>query len=275
MRLKRVLLAAGTAIFCLSAPAAALQEESDPAPARAEPNALVIFAHPDDELTIAPLLARITRSGGQVTIVYATSGDQGPGVSGMEKGDALAKVREGEARCAADALGAGDPVFLRLGDGTLANNAHFPDSAASKLLVKIRGLVADHTPDVILTWGPDGGYGHPDHRMVSALVTQHVQMMQENRPALFYPAIRNGTLPPVPELQRWATTAPDLVSTHVDYTAEDLSAAAKALDCHRTQFDEETRKGLIPLFDQSVWQGEIHLKHGYPKPVVPPEEAED
>ena len=62
----------------------------------APPSILAILAHPDDELTFAPVLARVAREGGEVTIVFATSGDVGPGVSGMQPGAALAALREGE-----------------------------------------------------------------------------------------------------------------------------------------------------------------------------------
>ena len=44
---------------------------------------LVVVAHPDDELFMAPAIAGEARSGSRVIIVYATSGDAGPGVSGM------------------------------------------------------------------------------------------------------------------------------------------------------------------------------------------------
>ena len=83
------------------------------------PSVLAIFAHPDDEITIAPVLSRMARTGGEVTLVFATSGDAGPGVTTMEPGEELAALREDEAGCAAFALGLDEPIFWRLGDGTL------------------------------------------------------------------------------------------------------------------------------------------------------------
>ena len=156
--------------------AAALLLSALPAQARddAPRTVLAIFAHPDDEIVVAPMLAAAAREGGEVLIVHATSGDQGAGVSGMEPGAKLAARREGEARCAADALGAAEPILLRLGDGTLGIRAHDPLSAAERLQSEVEKLVAEHRPEVIVTWGPDGGYGHADHRIVSAVVTQVV-----------------------------------------------------------------------------------------------------
>ena len=267
MRVRRsikLILAGSVALTHVGLGAEEAREPEGDAPK--EPSVLAIFAHPDDEVTVGPLLARVTRGGGEVTLIYATSGDQGPGVSSMERGAALAKHREGEARCAATALGARTVVFLQHGDGTLGENAHHPGSSAEKLLADVTTLIREAKPNVVVTWGPDGGYGHADHRMVSAIVTQVVlSMPDETRPVLFYPAIIDGTLPPVEELQRWATVARDLVSSDVPYEQEDLEAAAKALDCHASQFDAQTRAGLVPLFDQSIWRGKVHLRNGAPR----------
>ena len=70
------------------------------------------------------------RAGQDVAVVYATSGDQGPGVSSMERGSALAIHREAEASCAMEALGVSQTSFLKLGDGTLGIAAHHPESPA-------------------------------------------------------------------------------------------------------------------------------------------------
>ena len=84
--------------------------------------------------------------------------------------------------------------------------------------------------DLVLTWGPDGGYGHADHRMVSALATQAVQAMPAaTRPKLLYVGIPNGTLPPLPQMASWATTDPALLTETIAYTASDLAAATTAL----------------------------------------------
>ena len=99
----------------------------------APPPVLAILAHPDDEILIAPILARMAREGGEVTVVFATSGEAGPGVSDMEPGEALAAVREDEARCAAFALGLPEPIFWQLGDGRLAIQAHSPGEPSRRV----------------------------------------------------------------------------------------------------------------------------------------------
>lgn len=229
------------------------------------PAVLAIFAHPDDEIPVGPALADAAGDGAAVTIIYATRGDAGPGVSDFEKGEELAAARTQEARCAASALGAAEPVFLDYGDGTLWEQAQSKDSGATPLETQLRTLIAQYAPSTIITWGPDGGYGHADHRMVSALVSEIVQGMDSATgiPQLLYPAIPNGTLPPVPEMQRWATTDPSLIDVNAAYDETELAQAAKAVECHATQFDAATRGALVPLFDQSIWQGAVHFREAF------------
>ncbi|MHA7820858.1 MAG: PIG-L family deacetylase [Erythrobacter sp.] len=228
----------------------------------APPSVLAILAHPDDEITIAPVLARIAREGGAVTVAFATSGDAGPGVSGMAPGEELAAMREDEARCAAFALGLPEPTFWQLGDGALATLAHHPESAASRLRANIAMLIAETEPRVVMTWGPDGGYGHADHRMVSSAVTEVVQSLRE-RPELLYPALPAGEDTPN-ELSDWARTHPSLVTDRIRYDFVDLESTRIAVDCYQTQFDEEARGFLPDLLHRGVWDGQVHFRMAFP-----------
>ncbi len=218
---------------------------------------VVMLAHPDDELPMAPAIAALARQGTEVTIVHATAGDAGPGVSGMAKGDALADTRRAEAQCAGRALGVAEVDNLGFGDGRLADRVRD---------VALAAALAHHLPsaDTVLTWGPDGGYGHADHRLVSALTTQIVQSMPAvTRPKLLYVGIPAGSLPPVPEMAQWATTDRALLTEGIAYTPADLDAAKAAAACHVTQFDEATRGGMMPLFDATMWRGTVHFRPAF------------
>lgn len=218
---------------------------------------LVLLAHPDDELPMAPAIAALAREGATVTIIHATPGDAGPGVSGMAKGEALAAARRGEAQCAGRALGAAEVGNLGFGDGKLADHARDGSLAAA---------LVDHITrtDTVLTWGPDGGYGHADHRLVSALTTQIVQAIPAAaRPKLLYVGIPAGSLPPVPEMAVWATTDPALLTETIPYNAQDLGAAKAAAGCHVTQFDDATRAGMMGLFDATMWRGKVHFRPAF------------
>lgn len=255
-------MAIGLAALTASVTATSLSAQ-EPAPQRV----VAVAAHPDDEVFVAPALAKLVREGAELTLVFATDGDQGPGVSGMERGAALAALRQLEARCSAGALGVAATHFFGLGDGTLGLGAHQPGSAALRFEAQLELLLAEGDYDLVITWGPDGGYGHADHRMVSAITTEVIQRMGDGRPRLLYPGFRTGTLPPVPELQVWATLDPDLLPLAIPYQPADLAAASAALQCHKTQFDEAVRRQLVPLFDQTVWGGAVHLRDAFPTPA--------
>lgn len=223
---------------------------------------LVVAAHPDDELFMAPAIAALAREGAQVAIYYATPGDAGPGVSGLVPGKELAERRIAEAWCAVEALGASALIGGEAGDGTLGAAAHRSGSAA--LQVKDELLRQLEGTDLILSWGPDGGYGHADHRMVSALATQVAQALPAaERPALLYVGIPAGRLPPVPEMAGWATTDPAMLTETIAYTPADLAAAKAAAMCHVTQFDEASREGMMGLFDATMWQGKVHFRPAF------------
>jgi LmbE family N-acetylglucosaminyl deacetylase len=248
----------GLTAMALATGAAGLAQE----PARPPQNVTVVLAHPDDELPMAPALAALARQGARVQIAYATQGDAGPGVSGLATGKALGEVRIKEGFCAADALGAASVASLDRGDGRLGSDGHRDTSPARKLLADLDAWLAE--TDMILTWGPDGGYGHADHRMVSAIVTQIAQSRPAaSRPKLFYVGIPAGTLPPVPEMAGWATTDPALLTESIAYTPADLEAAKAAAACHVTQFDDATRAGMMPLFDATIWRGKVHFRPAF------------
>jgi len=233
------------------------------------PSLMAIFAHPDDEITIAPVLSRMARTGGNVTLVFATSGDVGPGVSGMQPGEELAALREDEARCAAFALGLDEPIFWQLGDGRLADLARAPGSAANGLAERISALIAIEQPDIVMTWGPDGGYGHADHRMVSNLVTQIVQAMGVDRPDLLYsvlPASAGGAEEtPIPGFEGWARIDPSLATDRLRYELRDLDATRIAVDCYQSQFDATARTYLPELLHRDVWQGSVYFRLAFPR----------
>jgi N-acetyl-1-D-myo-inositol-2-amino-2-deoxy-alpha-D-glucopyranoside deacetylase len=217
------------------------------------PRILAVFAHPDDEIVVAPALAAAARTGARVRIVYATAGDAAAPQTRLTPGPAIAALRSEEARCAARELGAAEPVMLGFGDGRLGEVTRPPGATLGRLRDAIAAAMAAEPPDLVVTWGPDGGYGHPDHRLVSAAVSE-LLAARARRPLLLHAAIPTGSLPPVPEMQRWAVTTAALAKLRVAYTPADLAATAKAVACHASQFDAATRAGLVPLFAGSLWK---------------------
>ena len=121
---------------------------------------LMIAAHADDESPIGPVLARYAREGVQVHMIVVTDGAQGGSNTSIPRGPELAKVRVAEAQCAAEALGLKPPTVLDFPDAKLGDF-----SADPSLLYRVTARLAQELerirPDAIVTWGPDGGMGHP------------------------------------------------------------------------------------------------------------------
>jgi len=124
---------------------------------------LVILAHPDDEsFAVGGTLAKYAHQDVQVILLCATRGEAGiQGVKPEEAGD----IRERELRQAAEHLGI-EVYFLGYQDGGLAN------TPPEMLLETIACWIDLVQPQVILTFGPEGISGHPDHVTISRIVTQ-------------------------------------------------------------------------------------------------------
>lgn len=132
---------------------------------------LAILAHPDDEsFAIGGTLAKYAHQGIQVILLTATRGEVGiPGT----KPKAAGEIREHELLRAAKHLGI-EVYFLDYQDGELAT------ANPGKLLEHIACWIDTVQPQVILTFGPDGVSGHPDHVTVSHIVTRAVEKFFPN-----------------------------------------------------------------------------------------------
>ena len=235
--------------------------QSPTSASRSSPRTLAaVFAHPDDESMVGPLLAAYARRPDtRVFLVIVTNGDKGvTPFAKIPAGEALAAVRVKEARCACDALGIQPPVLLGLPDGGLASSQALAEAAD-----KLGKVLGELKPDAIVTWGPDGGYGHPDHRLVSAVVTQLVQT-GEMTPWLYYAGLPRSRLQSdaLRELRFPAPFAPvadDLLNTRVPYTAEDAGRARTSLACHTSQFPPQSM-ALISKLTDAIHAGSMHLR---------------
>jgi LmbE family N-acetylglucosaminyl deacetylase len=124
---------------------------------------MVIVAHPDDEsFSIGGTIAKVVAEAGEVILVTATRGEAG--IPDM-KPDAAGQLRERELRAACEALGVKTLRFLGYRDGTLDQvDSH---NAIEQLIALMRAF----RPDAIITFGPDGISGHPDHVTVHQWTT--------------------------------------------------------------------------------------------------------
>lgn len=132
---------------------------------------MCVLAHPDDEsLAVGGILARYAVPGVQAHLVMATRGERGwfgpPADNPGPK--ALGRIRESELMAASRVLGLHEVVFLDYLDGEL--DRADPGEATATIVAHIRRV----RPHVVVTFDPNGMYGHPDHVAISQLTTSAV-----------------------------------------------------------------------------------------------------
>ena len=126
---------------------------------------VVVWAHPDDETYLSGgVAAALVDLGQRVVAVTATRGDAGGPDTTPAGRAATGQLRTAELEAALRLLGVTEHHWLGYEDGRCADAD--PDVAARSLA----GLFDDVRPDTVLTFGPDGFTGHPDHQAVSRWV---------------------------------------------------------------------------------------------------------
>ena len=218
---------------------------------------VAVFAHPDDERVVGPLLSRLSREGRETHLVIATDGAKGiRDFARIPAGPELAAVRAKEAQCAADRLGVRQLHLLGLPDAGLASF-----DALAQLRSKLVAVIDSIRPAAIITFGPEGGTGHPDHRLVGNVMTQIVQ--GDSRYAsvnLLYaslPAERLATAPPARPTVNGMAEA--LLTVRVPFEERDLVAGREEFACHRTQYTP-AEMDAINRYLAHAWNGSVWLR---------------
>lgn len=164
---------------------------------------LAVHAHPDDEALWTGLsLAQWARRGAEVTVVTCTLGEEGE-VIGEKYADLVADghgilggYRIAELQRGLGELGLGRPVFLggpgRWRDSGMAGTpaAEHPAafvSSGTEAVEQITAILDDLRPHVVVTYGPDGGYGHPDHIRAHEIVHAAADAAAEDQDAHWVP----------------------------------------------------------------------------------------
>jgi LmbE family N-acetylglucosaminyl deacetylase len=177
---------------------------------------LAILAHPDDEsYGLGGTLARYAAEGIDVHVAVATDGAAGS-IDDNWKGDRsrLVEAREKELDAASDILGVtvhrlGYRDSGYVGDQANENPAAFINADFNEAVARVRRLIEELEPDVLITHDDTGGYFHPDHIRCYEITTNAFESIREAhqaspsdetivRPArLYYSAFPN----------RWVRTA--------------------------------------------------------------------
>lgn len=245
-----------------------------PAPSTASGKTLLaIYAHPDDEaFSVGGTFAAFTDRGGVVTLVSATRGEAGE-ISDAELAtqETLGDVREGELRDAMRQVGVSDIRFLGYRDsgmrGTNDNDDPRAFINADDLVLKeqLLEIIRAIGPDIVVTFGEDGIYGHPDHVKIHLATTaafadyasDSTAGAEQARPMLYYTAVprermqemaKRTTGPFVnmtPEELAQLGTPEDMITTHID-VSDQYDRKLAALLAHRSQFGPQGPLSELP-----------------------------
>lgn len=239
---------------------------------------MAVLAHPDDEsLGVGGTLAKYAAEGAEVYLVTATRGDSGryrglrPDEAGHPGRDALSEIRERELRAAAAALGVRELWLLDYRDRQL--DRADPQDAISRIAARLRRA----RPHVVLTFGPDGSYGHPDHIAISQFTSSAIVAaadpgfaLEDGGPPhavskLYYMAWPASTwaayeaafrklVSTVDGCDRQATPWPEWAITTVIDTRPVWTTVWRAVSCHESQVSGYERlKELAPEHHEALW----------------------
>lgn len=227
---------------------------------------MCILAHPDDEsLGVGGTLAKYASEGIETYLVTATRGERGRVGDKREllSLDAVGKIREAELLAAAKLLGIREVSFLGFIDGDLDKVDH--REAIPKIVHHLRRV----KPHVVITFGPEGAYGHPDHIAVSQLTTGAIVCAADpdyesrqspgvhrvsklyyiawshSKWAAFQAALRQLTVN-IDGVERRATPWPDWAITTCIGTESHWPTVWRAVSCHESQMSIYHKLKLLP-----------------------------
>jgi LmbE family N-acetylglucosaminyl deacetylase len=207
---------------------------------------MCVLAHPDDEsLGTGGTLATYAAQGVETFVVTATRGERGRFGDGGERPapEVVGATREAELRAAATELGVREVVMLGFPDGALDS----VDTSVAQLAIAVQ--LRRIRPHVVITFGAEGAYGHPDHVAISQLTTAaivrasdaefsvsklyHIAWSAKTWAA--YQAALKTLTSTVDGVERRVVPAPDWgITTRID-TGAVWPTVWRAVQCHRTQ----------------------------------------
>jgi len=242
---------------------------------------MCVLAHPDDEsLGNGGILAKYAAERVETYLVTATRGERG--WFGSEKDypgpEALGKIREDELFAAARVLGIRRFDFLDYIDGDL-DQCH-PAEVIAKLVGHLRSI----KPDVVVTFGPDGAYGHPDHIAISQFTTAAIVEAADANSLYFrdlashcvsklyymvatkelsevYQSVFGRLVMPIDGSERSEVAWPDWAITTRIETWDYWRTVWQAVRCHRTQLPAyQTLEHVSEEQHRILWNSQTYYR---------------
>jgi LmbE family N-acetylglucosaminyl deacetylase len=227
---------------------------------------LAVFAHPDDEsMGMGGTLAKYSAEGVETHLVCASRGERGwygpeeqnPGLK------ALGQTRTKELENAVNELGIQGLYFLDYIDGYVDQADH--SEAIARIVSHIRRI----KPQVVVTFPPDGNYGHPDHIAIGQFTSAAIvcaadstfidpEMLAAHRVSKLYymvdgenfinliaPFMGDMTFPVDDQVRGEFPWKDWMVTTRIAM-AENCGAAWKAIHCHTSQLSTLGARAEMP-----------------------------
>lgn len=204
---------------------------------------LGIFAHPDDENMIGHVLAKYARLGHKVYIVIATDGKDGTRVTNIPAGDSLGKLRQLESVCACEKLGINPPIYFHIDRLDTKYGVRPYLNGLKQFSEKLKTNIQQLQPDLLITFGPEGEYGHSEHIVTGATVIDLLlrEGWVEKYP-LYFPIDKKGD---VTEEDGNSFADEKYLNVAITYSDSDELKSFEAAKCYVTQFKPQEVKELI------------------------------
>lgn len=265
-----------------------------------KPTLLAVLAHPDDEtFGTGGTLALYARGGVEVHLVCATRGEVGEVDPRLLRGfETVADRREAELRCAAEMLKLAGVYFMGYRDSGMPGSPdnHHPQALAAQpqeqVAMEIAYFIRKLRPQVIITFDPMGGYGHPDHIAIHKATTQAFEMAGDpavrvkedlspySPQKLYYNVIPRGFLRAGIFMLRLFGKDPRRFGSNGDIDLVEIARVSfpvtakidygpvakireEAAYCHESQGGRQQAKGIIPALRRLFGGSETYMR-AYP-----------
>ena len=186
-----------------------------------------LHAHPDDEASQTSATMRLAADAGhRVVCVYATNGDHGTVPADLREGETVVDRRRAEAQASAVALGTARVVWLGYADSGMTGweqNSHeqsFHACSTGEAAARLARVLDEEDADVVVGYDWHGGYGHPDHVKVHAVVHRAAELAAR-RPRLLEATMNRDHMRRMFEAATAAGMAPEDADWDPDAPADD------------------------------------------------------
>jgi LmbE family N-acetylglucosaminyl deacetylase len=218
-----------------------------------------VLAHPDDEsFGCAGALALAHDDGATTRLLVVTRGESA--TPDGEEDPAFGDRREAELIGAAKAIGLDEVSILDgYADGGVA------DQPFDTLVEEIAAWLADRRPQAVITFGPHGVTGHPDHVVVGNATRWAVERLAETgqAPNAVY------VISPIfdPGGNRYDLSPEEQGATHRIEITRVAGRKLEALEAHASQTDTAEEIGALRT---AIAAGEpLHEGYARVRPLVP------